>query len=74
MPELSGLDLGQYLRELYPSINLIFLSNEKKNSFEAIQMHASGFMMKPAKKASLKKELEDLLYPEYQKKQNLEPR
>ena len=68
MPELSGLDLGLYLRELYPYINLIFLSENKEGSYEAMRMHASGYVLKTAGKAALKKELEDLRYPEHQKK------
>ena len=69
MPELSGIDLGIYLRELYPSINLIFLSDRKTDSYEAIRMHASGFLLKPVSQEGLKQELDDLRYPEFQKKQ-----
>ena len=69
MPELSGINLGVYLRELYPSINLIFLSDEEKDCYEAIRMHASGYLLKPVSKNSLQKELQDLRYPETLKKQ-----
>ena len=29
LPELGGLDFGQYLQELYPDVNLIYLSSDK---------------------------------------------
>ena len=68
MPELSGLALGLYLRELNPFMNLIFLSDTEKDSYQAMQMHASGYLLRTAGKAALKKELDDLRYPELQKK------
>ena len=47
MPELSGLDLGQYIGELYPMVNLIFLSDSREHAYRAITMHASGYLLKP---------------------------
>ena len=29
LSELSGIDLGQYLQELYPLINLIYMANDR---------------------------------------------
>jgi len=67
MPELSGLDLGQYLREMYPQVNLIFLSGGPKQAFEALTLHASGYIVKPVTGAALRRELEDLRHPVGQK-------
>ena len=69
MPELSGMDLGLYLKELHPSMNLIFLSEREKDCYEAMRMHASGYLLKPASEEALKKELDDLRYPEFQRAQ-----
>ena len=63
LAELSGLNLGQYLREMYPQINLVFLSEGPERAFEALGLHASGYLVKPAAQAALRRELEDLRYP-----------
>ena len=67
LPELGGLDLGQYLKELYPMVNLIFLSEQREMSYEAMAMHASGYLLKPADESELRRELGDLRYPAEQK-------
>jgi len=67
MPELGGLDLGQYLKEMYPLVNLVFLSPGPERAFEALALHASGYIVKPATEAALRRELEDLRHPAAQK-------
>lgn len=69
MPELNGIDLGQYLKELHPFINIIYLTEHREYGFEAMQIHASGYLLKPASEQDIKRELEELRYPEFQKKQ-----
>ncbi len=68
MPELTGVDLGIYLRELNPFINIIFLTAHKEFAYDAIQLRASEYLLKPAKDADVKKELANLRYPELRKK------
>ena len=68
MPELNGIDLGNYLVELNPFINIIFLTEHKEFGYEAMQIHASGYIVKPATEQSVKKELNVLRYPELRKK------
>ena len=63
LAELNGLDLGQYLQELYPQVNLIFLSQGPDDAFDALSLHASGYIMKPASSFLLKHELGDLRHP-----------
>ena len=63
LPELNGLDLGQYLQELYPQVNLIFLSEGTDEAFDALSLHASGYIMKPASAFLLRHELADLRHP-----------
>ena len=69
LPELSGLDLGQYLQELYPLVNLIYLSENTDNCFEAMRQHASGYLLAPPSESLMRRELEDLRHPAVQKKQ-----
>ena len=68
MPELSGLDLGLYLKELYPLVNLIYMSDSKDYSFEAISLRASGYMLKPVGQDQVALEMSELRHPEEQKK------
>ena len=63
LPELDGMDMGQYLKELYPYINLIFYSKENDRAFEAFALHASGYLRKPVVENDIRYEMTDLRYP-----------
>ncbi len=67
-PELSGLDLGRYLQELNPYVNLIFVSADTKPAYDALRLHASGYIMKPCNENDVAAELEMLRFPEQRKK------
>ena len=69
LSELDGLDFGQYLQDLYPLINLIYVSDDKKYGYDAIAQHASGFVLKPPSVENLQRELGDLRHPAAQKNQ-----
>ncbi len=64
MPELDGIELGRYLRELNPFMNVIFLTDIKDYGYEAMAMHASGYLLKPASAPKVKEEFEQLRYAE----------
>lgn len=63
LPELSGLDFGRYLQELYPDVNLIYLAADKESGYEALRQHASGILPKPIVETELRRELDDLRHP-----------
>ena len=67
MPELNGLDLGRYLVDLHPLINLVFLSKKYGGAYDAMQLHASGYLLKPVNQEGVKRELDDLRHPESEK-------
>ncbi len=67
LPELSGIDFGRYLQELYPSVNLIYLASDRELGFEALRQHASGILPKPIEETELRRELDELRYPPSQK-------
>ena len=69
LPELNGVDFGQYLQDLYPFVNLIYLSEGPEKAFDAMRQHASGYLLKPASEESIRHELEDLRHPASQKKE-----
>ena len=62
MPELEGLDLGLYLKEMYPFVNIIYLSDSRKLCYEALEQHASGYLLKGISM----KELSDAIRKVYQ--------
>ncbi len=68
MAELDGINLGSYLKELNPYVNLIYLTEHTERAYEAMQLHASGYLKKPGNCALVKGELESLRYPEIRKK------
>ncbi len=47
MPGMNGVELGKKLRELYPGLVLIFVTASKEFAFEAYQLEASGYLLKP---------------------------
>ena len=63
MPELDGMDLGQYLKDMYPGVNLIFLDPDDAQALDALSLHASGCLLLPVSRFALSAELEDLRYP-----------
>ena len=67
LPELGGLDFGQYLQELYPDVNLIYLSSDKDAGYAALRQHASGILPKPVAETELVRELDDLRHPSVMK-------
>ena len=63
LPELSGLDLGTYLQEMSPAVNLIFLSGRRDFAYDALSRHASGYLLTPFAEDALRRELTDLRRP-----------
>ena len=69
LPELSGLDFGQYLQELYPFINLIYLAENTDLAYDALRLHASGYLLRPETREKIQNEMDDLRHPLSQKTQ-----
>ena len=63
LKEMDGLLLGKYLQDLYPSVNLIFLTGRKSDAFDAMAARASGCLLHPAEKESVDTELNELRNP-----------
>ncbi len=62
MPEMNGMILGQYLKDLYPSVNLIFVTKERGDAFDAMALRASGCILTPMSAEAVEKELSALRY------------
>lgn len=60
MGEMSGLELAKRMKELIPSIAVIFLTGYSEYALDAFSLHASGYLMKPVTKKDIEEELENL--------------
>ena len=71
MGSMTGVELAKKLRELFPKLNVIFVTGYDEYANEAMKLHASGYLMKPVTAEDIKAELSDLRYPVFEKKNYL---
>lgn len=62
MPELGGLDLGTYFREIQSLVNIILIADKKDLAYEAIRRRVSGYVLRPFTSNDIKLELDELRY------------
>ncbi len=63
MRGMSGMELAKKLMAHFPDINIVFVTGYSEYSLEALQIHASGYVMKPVTVEKIRKELEVLRHP-----------
>ena len=63
MPEMNGVELAKALKTTNPFVNVIFCTGYTEYMQDAIDLHASGYLLKPAETESVKKALDNLLHP-----------
>lgn len=63
MGEISGIEVAKQLKIFNPKVNIIFVTGYNSYMQKAIQLHASGYILKPVTEESVKSELENLLNP-----------
>ncbi len=63
LPEIDGLLLGRYLKDLYPKINIIMMSRMKETAFEAMNLRASGCILLPPEEKAVTDEMKELRHP-----------
>ena len=47
MPQMSGLAFAEKLQKIRPDVNIIFITAYDNHAVEAMNLHASGYLMKP---------------------------
>ena len=62
MMDINGIELGAELKKLNPRINIIFVTAYDEYFRSAMEMHASGYLLKPLEADAVRKELADLRY------------
>lgn len=63
MGGISGIALAKKLKLANPEINIIFTTGYSEYALEAVEMHASGYIMKPITPEKVRYELDDLRFP-----------
>lgn len=63
MPQMSGITLAKRLKKTNPQLNIIFVTAYREYGLEAMELRASGYLLKPVNTEDIKRELEALRYP-----------
>jgi two-component SAPR family response regulator len=63
MPEINGINLAKEIKKYKPKVNVIFCTGYSEYMQQAIQLHASGYLLKPSDKEKVKEAIDNLLYP-----------
>ncbi len=63
MPDMNGLLLAKVLKEIQPDLNIVFVTGHMEYAFDAHQLFASGYLMKPAGTEDVEKVLANLRHP-----------
>lgn len=64
MPGMNGIELAKQIKSLQPRTNFIFVTAYTKYALDAVQLHSSGYLLKPVTSAAIKHELDNLRFPE----------
>ena len=60
MPGMNGVTLAEHLKELHPKVNIIFATGYGEYKGTAMDLRASGYIMKPADAEDVREELQNL--------------
>lgn len=63
MRGMTGVELAKKLKDLCPKINIVFVTGYEEYKGDAMDLRASGYILKPVTKEQIEKELSDLRYP-----------
>lgn len=71
MRGMTGVELAWKLKEISPDMNIVFVTGYDEHTKEAMELHASGYIMKPVTADKIEKEIADLRYPVAEKQKSL---
>lgn len=69
MGPLNGLELAKKLTELYPKLNIIFVTGHKEYAMDAYGVYPSGYLLKPVSEKDVREALSNLRYPVEERKE-----
>ncbi len=63
MPLMNGLQLARKIKFYHPVVNVIFVTAYSQYALNSYEIHASGYIIKPASEEKIRREVEGLRYP-----------
>jgi len=60
---MNGLEVAKALKDIYPKINIVFVTAYRKHAKKAFELHPSGYVLKPVSKEAILCEMQNLRYP-----------
>ena len=57
----TGLELAEQLHKLYPALPVVFCTGYREYAFDALQLHVSGYLMKPITAEAVQREIDNIL-------------
>lgn len=63
MPEKNGLVLAKELKDIYKDTNIVFVTGYSQYALDALRLHCSGYVLKPAFKEDIEDALANLRNP-----------
>lgn len=63
MPVISGLEMAKKLQEIYPNINIIFVTGFSEYALDAFNVYASGYLTKPVTEEGITEAINHLRHP-----------
>lgn len=63
MRDMDGILLAKKLKLIDPMVNIIFATGYSEYAPDAIELHCSGYLMKPITPEKVRRELDDLRHP-----------
>ena len=63
MREMTGVELAQQIKEISPYTNIVFTTGYAEYAGKAMELHASGYILKPVTEEKIRIELENLRHP-----------
>lgn len=71
MPVMDGITLAKEMKKYNPKINIVFVTGYyEEYVFDAMPLHFSGYLQKPANAQKVRQELDNLRYPLIKQEKN----
>lgn len=68
MRMMNGIEMAKVLQEIYPHINIIFVTGYEEYALDAHNLYASAYLTKPVKEEDVAKAVSHLRYPVEEKR------
>lgn len=63
MRDMTGLELAKRLKDVYPDINVVFVTGYSEYALEAFGLYASGYILKPVDADGVRRAMANLRHP-----------